>query len=70
MPLMDELQISLKDLMAAERPVRLIADRRGPVAIISDRLFARLRNYADSHHTPMSSVVEQLRDEIHRKMAW
>jgi hypothetical protein len=70
MPLIDELQISLKDLMPAERPVRLINDRRGPVAIISERLFARLENYAAHHHRPLSYVVEELREEIHRKMAW
>jgi hypothetical protein len=54
MSLIDGLQISLKDLIPAERPVRLITDRRGPVAMISDRLFTRLRDYADSHHTPLS----------------
>jgi hypothetical protein len=68
MPLIEELQVSWKDLMPAQRPVRLINDRRGPVAIISDSLFAKLRDYADSHHTPLSFVVEQLRDEIHSKM--
>jgi hypothetical protein len=70
MPLIDELEISMKDLMPTERPVRLINDPRGPVAIISARLFSRLRDYADSHHTPLSHVVEQLRDEIHGKVAW
>ena len=41
MPLIDELQVSFKDLMPADRPVRLINDRRGPVAIVSEPLFAR-----------------------------
>lgn len=60
MSLIDELQISLKDPDAVP----------ATDAIISDRLFARLMNYADSHHTPLTNVVEQLRDEIHHKMAW
>jgi hypothetical protein len=43
MPLIEELQVSWKDLMPAQRPVRLLNDRRGPVAIISDSLFTKLR---------------------------
>jgi hypothetical protein len=58
----ERLDASTAASVTAKRP------SGNPVAIISDSLFTKLRDYADSHDTPLTFVVEQLRDEIHSKM--
>jgi hypothetical protein len=68
MSLVNQFEITLKDFLP-EPPIRTISDRAGPVAIVSDRLFAKLNDYAADNQLRLSAVVQQLRDEIHRQPA-
>ena len=64
MSLINDLDISLKDFLP-EHPGRIVADSTGPIAFVSVQLFARLREHAVLRGMSVSSVVHQVRDEIH-----
>jgi hypothetical protein len=66
MPLVDELKVTLKDLMPDRLDGVMIQDResRHMMMTISSRLAAALKDYADARQLSFTSVVEQLRKEI------
>ena len=66
--LIEELQVSWKDVLSEERPAgrMIIGDRRGPVAIVNKSLYGKLQDYAAYHEMPLGALVEQLREKIHR----
>jgi hypothetical protein len=68
MSLIEELQISLKDLWPEPPSGKLIRDRDGVAAVVvSGRLFSRMMNYAADKKIDLASVIDQLRDEIHQR---
>ena len=70
MPLIDDLQVTLKDLLPDRSDGMMITDRdRGTTTVVSYRLYARLRAYADENRLALAKLVEQLREEIHRGTA-
>src|SRR4051794_10833285 len=66
MSLVNQFEITLKDFLPDRSDGMIIKDDRGTVAIVSERLFEKINNYAVANQLPRSSVVEQLREEIHR----
>ncbi len=69
MPLIDELQITLKDFLPDRSDATIIRDGRGVIAMVSDRLFTALTTYAADHRLRFNSVVAQLHAEVHGKTA-
>jgi hypothetical protein len=68
MPLIEELQISLKDLWPEPTGGKLIRDRSSAAsAVVSGRLLSRMMNYAADKQIDLASVIDQLRDEIHQR---
>ena len=68
MSLIEELQISLKDLWPEPPGGKLIRDRDGVAAVVvSSRLLSRMMNYASDKQIDLASVIDQLRDEIHQR---
>jgi hypothetical protein len=68
MSLIEELQISLKDLWPEPTGRKLVSDRSGAAAVVvSTRLLSRMMNYAADNQIDLASVIDQLRDEIHQR---
>ena len=68
MSLIEELQVSLKDLWPEPPGGKLIRDRDGVASVvISGRLLSRMMNHAAEKHVDLGAVIDQLRDEIHRR---
>jgi hypothetical protein len=68
MPLIEELKITLKDLMPNLDDGVLLRETRpgGEVMQVSTRLAVALKEYANAHQVELGSVLIQLRDEIHQ----
>ena len=67
MSLIEELQISLKDLWPGPPGGKLIRDRDGvATVVVSGRLLSRMMNYAADKQIDLAAVIDQLRDEIHQ----
>jgi hypothetical protein len=67
MSLVNQFEITLKDFLPDRSDGMTIADQdRGTTATVSKRLYVILRAYAADNQVPLGSVVEQLREEIHR----
>jgi hypothetical protein len=64
-PLVEELQVSLKDLLPQEGVV-LTNDKGGAIATVSERLYKELKRYAATNRLPLITVLGQLRNEIHK----
>src|ERR1700738_3370082 len=70
MSLVNQFEITLKDFLPDLSDGMIIADRtRRTTTTVSNRLYARLRAYADDNQLPLGAVVDQLRDEIHQQPA-
>ena len=68
MSLVNQFEITLKDFLPDRSEGMIITDRdRGTTTTVSNRLYARLRAYADANRIPLDTVVEQLREEIHQQ---
>jgi hypothetical protein len=68
MSLIEELQVSLKDLWPEPPGGKLIRDRCGVAAVVvSGRLLSKMMNYAADKHLDLAAVIDQLRDEIHQR---
>jgi hypothetical protein len=68
MSLIEELQISLKDLWPEPPGGKLIRDRDGVAAVVvSSQLLSRMMNYAADNQINLATVIDQLRDEIHQR---
>src|ERR1700760_4814330 len=66
--LVNQFKITLKDFLPDPSDGMIITDRaRGTSTTVSNRLYAELRAYADANNLPLGDVVEQLRQEIHRR---
>ena len=67
MSLVNQFEITLKDFLPDRSDGMIITDRtRRTTTTVSNRLYARLKAYADDNQLPFHSVVEQLRKEIHQ----
>lgn len=65
MSLVNHFEITLKDFFPDRSAGMIIRNVRSTLAMISDRLYAKLNDYADANQLPLSQLVEQLREEIH-----
>jgi hypothetical protein len=67
MALVNQFQITLKDFLPDQSYGKIIVDRgSGTSTAVSNRLFAKLTDYAKAYQLTLGAVVEQLREEIHR----
>jgi hypothetical protein len=67
MSLIEEFDISLKDLWPEPPGAKLIRDRDGAAsAVVSSRLLSRMMNYAADKQIDLAAVIHQLRGEIKR----
>ena len=67
--LVNQFKITLKDFLPELSDGMVITDRaRGTTTTISKCLYAELRVYADDNQLQLGDVIEQLRQEIHRKL--
>jgi hypothetical protein len=64
MSLVEELGVSLKDFLP-QTSAHLMSYDGLPVAVVSTRLYQRLKEYAEAHHMPLKLLLQRLRDEIH-----
>ena len=64
MSLVEELGVSLRDFLPPAR-AHLISHDGHPVAIVSERLYQKLQDYANKNRIPIREVLERLRTEIH-----
>jgi hypothetical protein len=69
MSLVNQFQISLKDYLPIRRNGHYGPSSRPTTTTVSNRLYAKLRAYADESRLPLDPVVEQLREEIHHTSA-
>jgi len=68
MSLVNQFEITLKDFWPDCSDGMIITGRHHRTATtVSNRLYARLKAYADDNQLPFHSVVEQLREEIHQQ---
>src|SRR6266850_1864184 len=68
MSLVNQFEIALKDFWPDCSDGMIITGRHHRTATtVSNRLYARLKAYADDNQLPFHSVVEQLREEIHQQ---
>jgi hypothetical protein len=66
MSLVNQLELTLKDLLPDPRDGKFITDgARGTTITVSNRLYAALRAYADQKRLPLWRVVAQIREEVH-----
>lgn len=64
MSLVEELSVSLKDFLPPARS-HLINHDGLPVAVVSERLYQKLKDYAEKNKMPIRAVIDKLRGEIH-----
>jgi hypothetical protein len=70
MSLVNQFEITLKDFWPDHSDGIFVTDRdRGTTTTISRRLYAKLKAYAKDNQLSFDTVVQQLRDEIHREPA-
>jgi hypothetical protein len=68
MSLVNQFEITLKDFLPDLSDGMIITDRgRRTTTTVSNRLYARMRAYADDNQIPLDTVVDQLRNEIHQE---
>jgi predicted DNA-binding ribbon-helix-helix protein len=67
MSLVNQFEITLKDFLPARHTGIIIKGGRRTTTVLSNRLYRSLRAYAYDDQLPLTSVIEQLRDEIHGK---
>jgi hypothetical protein len=67
MSLVNQFEITLKDFLPDRSDAMVITDRDGgTITTVSNRLYARVRAYADDIRIPLDNVVDRLRAEIHQ----
>jgi len=64
MSLVVELGLSLKDFLPHARAHLINQDGR-PAAVVSDRLYQKLKDHADKNRISITDAIERLRAEIH-----
>jgi len=64
MSLVEELGISLKDFLPPARS-HLINHDGLPVAVVSERLYQKLKDYGEKNKVTIRSVIDKLRAEIY-----
>jgi hypothetical protein len=64
MSLVEELGVSLKDFLPQEG-AHIIHHEGCPAALVSNRLYRRLKDYASSNQVPLAAVVAQPRRDVH-----
>jgi hypothetical protein len=64
MSLVEELSVSLKDFLPPARS-HLINHEGHPVAVVSDRLYQKLSDYAEKNRMTIRAVIDKLRAEIY-----
>jgi hypothetical protein len=66
MSLVNQFEVTLKDFWRDHSDRMFVTDRdRGTTTTISRRLYAKLKDHAESSQLPIDAVIQKLRDEIH-----
>jgi len=68
-PLVDEMNITLKDFLPEHGDMCVIMQGGRTSAIVSRHLYRELRDYADSHNMTVAAALARLRNEVHGELA-
>ena len=69
MLLVDELNITLRDFLPEHGDMCVITEGGRTSAIVSRRLYRKLRDYADAQNMTVAAALARLRDQVHKHQA-
>lgn len=65
MPLVKKLEITIKDFLPQEGDMCVITQNGRTIAVVTRRLYRKLRDYASEKNLPVVAAFIELRDHVH-----